>query len=66
VGAADQIVIDIATLPNPTAARKFALQHAELRAIVRETLAMIFKQKPERPLEFVADFYRKLQRKKGR
>jgi hypothetical protein len=53
--AVDQIVVDRGILPKPTDARKFALQHAELRAIVRETLAMIFKQKSERPLEFIAE-----------
>jgi hypothetical protein len=53
----DQVVVDLDVLPNPAAAREYAATHPAFRLIVREIFDMIYKQKPENPLDVLREFF---------
>jgi hypothetical protein len=52
----DQIVLDLNTIPNPVAARQYAMQHAELGAVVDEILTAVFEERSDQPVEFIKEF----------
>jgi hypothetical protein len=53
----DQIIVDLDVLANPASAREYAATHPALRHVVREVFDMVYRQKPENPLQMLREFF---------
>jgi hypothetical protein len=58
--AMGHIVVDLGALPNPKAARQFAMQHPELRGLVLEMLDIVFTVKCDNPVRYISHLFEQL------
>jgi hypothetical protein len=55
--AVDQLIINVAKLPDPDGAKKYLYTHPDLRSLMQELINTILYAKPENPVEFIREFF---------
>jgi hypothetical protein len=57
----DQISIDLALVPKNGLVKQYLMHHPELRLLVHELFTIVLDEKPDDPVVFIVELFRRMQ-----